>query len=257
MGKTLKELRRKKLFNELEFLKSDEEFKTEFIKEHNADFNAALRKFLVDNPDFKNELEEKFKFSFGDLSSPPSSENNQPEPDKDSPHKITDKKRLLGEGSKNQLLHDLLTGIPSIDGKELIHIGPSEGQEDSHKELKTKVNQGKNGSEIKKLYRKIVVITHPDKIKHPGLNSMYVAATRYYKNDDLFGIYLICNKLGIKYIINKEGWDDMGMHVQELKTRVRTLEQTYLWIWTHAAAERKVLIIKDFLSKHGELIKGI
>jgi DNA gyrase subunit A len=48
---------------------------------------------------------------------------------------------------------------------------------------------------LKKLYRQVVKVTHPDKVKNKSLNSFYIDATNSYNNDDYINLYLIAIKL--------------------------------------------------------------
>jgi hypothetical protein len=86
-------------------------------------------------------------------------------------------------------------------------------------------------SAIKKLYREIVKLTHPDKVKDLKLNDLYLKATEYYDSGNKIGIYAVCNELNIQYEISD---DDIGLIYDEIKSyqqKINFIESTYTWQW--------------------------
>ncbi len=86
-------------------------------------------------------------------------------------------------------------------------------------------------SDIKKLYRNIVKSTHPDKINHSKLNSLYIEATEAYEKYDTSTILKICNELDIVFDLNESFLSDINDKIKFYKERMFFLENTYTFKW--------------------------
>ena len=84
---------------------------------------------------------------------------------------------------------------------------------------------------VKKLYREIVKITHPDKSDKKSHNDIYVKATEYYNMNDKIGIYKICSQLDIDYDIEYEDNIEIQRRIDYLKGRITFLESTFTYQW--------------------------
>ena len=84
---------------------------------------------------------------------------------------------------------------------------------------------------VKKLYREIVKITHPDKSDKKSHNDIYVKATEYYDMNDKIGIYKICTELDIDYDIDYEDNIEIQKRIDDLKGRITFLESTFTYQW--------------------------
>ena len=84
---------------------------------------------------------------------------------------------------------------------------------------------------VKKLYREIVKITHPDKSDKKSHNDIYVKATEYYNMNDKIGIYKICTELDIDYDIEYEDNIEIQRRIDDLKGRITFLESTFTYQW--------------------------
>lgn len=98
---------------------------------------------------------------------------------------------------------------------------------------------------LKKLYRDIVKITHPDRIKDKKLNDWYIEATEYYEDNDISGLYFICDELGIEYEIDEDDNQLISSKIDKLKDRIQFMESTYTWMWYSAdnVLKREMLIM--------------
>jgi hypothetical protein len=92
---------------------------------------------------------------------------------------------------------------------------------------------------MKKLYRDIAKLTHPDKIVSEKLNDLYLKSTKFYKNSDITGIYYICDELGITYEIDDEDNEMINNKINNLKNRISFMESTLTWRWYHSESERE------------------
>lgn len=108
---------------------------------------------------------------------------------------------------------------------------------------------------IKKLYREIVKLTHPDKIKDKELNDLYIEATEYYNNNDKIGIYKVCNELNIHCDIDEEDEYFIKIKIEELKKKISFLESTFTWMWfnTENTEDREKIILQFIHNKIREL----
>ena len=84
---------------------------------------------------------------------------------------------------------------------------------------------------VKKLYREIVKITHPDKSDKKSHNDIYVKATECYDMNDKIGIYKICTELDIDYDIEYEDNIEIQKRIDDLKGRITFLESTFTYQW--------------------------
>ncbi len=98
---------------------------------------------------------------------------------------------------------------------------------------------------IKKLYREIVKLTHPDKVKRKKLNDLYIKATNYYNLIDKVGIYRICNELDIDYELEDEDQSVIDIKISDFKNRITFLESTFTWKWftTEDEMEKNQILI--------------
>ncbi len=103
-----------------------------------------------------------------------------------------------------------------------------------------------NDSKIKNLYRTIVKLTHPDKVKDANLNDLYIRATQYYEKYDIHNIYGICEQLNIYYEMEENEIDELESKITSLKEKVNFTESTYTWKWYHSPNDevRNSLVIE-------------
>ena len=105
---------------------------------------------------------------------------------------------------------------------------------------------------VKKLYREIAKITHPDKIDNRKLNDLYLRATTCYDNNDRPGTYSICDELDIDYEPDESDNQTISNKITDIKGKITFIESTMTWSWYHSddekAKEQMILrYIKDRL----------
>lgn len=105
---------------------------------------------------------------------------------------------------------------------------------------------------VKKLYREIAKITHPDKIDNRKLNDLYLRATTCYDNNDRPGTYAICDELDIDYEPDDSDTQTISNKITDIKGKINFIESTMTWSWYHSddekAKEQMILrYIKDRL----------
>ena len=92
---------------------------------------------------------------------------------------------------------------------------------------------------VKKLYREIVKLTHPDKVDKKSLNDLYLSATKYYDNNDKIGIYKICTELDIDYDLDEDDNQIIESKIEDLKRRIKFLESTFTWQWINTNGDKE------------------
>jgi len=115
--------------------------------------------------------------------------------------------------------------------------------EDVIKDVKVNISP-----KLKKLYREIVKLTHPDKVNNKKFNDLYLKATEYYDNNDKIGIYKICSELNIEYYFEEEDQYFINEKIESLKKRIIFLESTFTWKWYNTEDEcEKNQILMDYI----------
>lgn len=214
----LSKLKIKKLMNELNYLKSDIDYKQEMLNNADKEFLKELNSVLDSNDKLKESFEEKENIKMGDIMKEPE-ESESSDSDIEEPDDIE--------------ANDIEQSNNDNDSGNI-----SEKVEVKSKEVKSK--------KVKSLYREIVKLTHPDKVNDDNLNRLYLEATDGYDNNDIFHLYLICDKLDINYSVEDEDMNNMDNKVSELKSRSNFLESTFTWKWLNGKddLEKKKIIIQ-------------
>jgi hypothetical protein len=103
-------------------------------------------------------------------------------------------------------------------------------------------------TKLKKLYREIVKLTHPDKVNNKKLNNIYIKATSSYNNNDITSIYSICDNLNIDYEIDDEDNYLISDKIKNIKQKIEFIESTFTWRWIYSKSqEEKDNIILKFI----------
>ena len=103
-------------------------------------------------------------------------------------------------------------------------------------------------SDVKKIYRKIVKSTHPDKIKNPKLNELYLEATSAYETNDLVTLYKVSSELMIEFEWSESILEQVKDKILNYKSQISFLESTYTFKWLKSSSEDdKLKIILSFI----------
>jgi hypothetical protein len=192
----------KKLLKELEFIESDFEYRSEVINEADAKFINSINDFLLNHPELKEIYDNKIT------------------------EKI-DKSIKKSEEKSEQNVDDIKDDTENQEAE-------SDDIEENEKEVKDK----KHISQLKKLYREIVKLTHPDKIKNSRLNELYLKATKYYDANNKIGIYAVCNELSINYEISDDDVSLISDEIRKYNQKISFIESTYTWKWYNCDDEQ-------------------
>jgi hypothetical protein len=92
---------------------------------------------------------------------------------------------------------------------------------------------------VKKLYREVAKVTHPDKVDNKKLNDLYLKATTCYDNNDRPGIYAICDELDIDYEPEESDNQMISNKISSIKGKINFIESTMTWNWYHSNDEKE------------------
>lgn len=104
---------------------------------------------------------------------------------------------------------------------------------------------------IKRLYREIAKICHPDKTSDSFRNSLYVLAEIAYSENNLIALFKISTQLGLRFQIDDFDLDLILSIVEEKRKTISSIEQSFIWLWIHAPSDEfKKQIILKFIEVH-------
>jgi hypothetical protein len=212
----LKALQIKKLIKELDYTEIEFEYTNEAVSEADSSFIRSLNDTLEKHPDLKNKY-----------------------------NKILDDSLRKSIDNIKKSPEELEEGVESnIENNQ-------KEKDDDINEAISLVNKSEPSKKVKKLYRDIVKLTHPDKVKDKELNSLYIEANNYYNNNDKIGIYKVCNELNIYYSIDEEDENSIRAKIEELKKKISFLESTFTWMWfkTDNIEDRERIILQFIYNK--------
>jgi len=120
------------------------------------------------------------------------------------------------------------------------------------KQEKEKEEQIERDKDLYKIYKKIVMKTHPDKVRDESLVDLFDQATQAINENDWMKILNITLTLEIK---TPEFTDELRQKLQanilEIKTKVKSLHNTAAWVWANTVDENKEKIRKSIRAMMG------
>lgn len=198
----IKLLQLKKLLKELEYIESDFEYRSELISEADNEFIKSINNFLDIHPDIKDIYDKKINEKI-DQSIKKNQESNT----------ITEELEVTEDIEEEPIYESVMDNVVT----DLVETNVK----------------------LKKLYREIVKLTHPDKIKKSNLNDLYIKATQFYNFNDKIGIYRICSELNIDYDIDDDDEIFISERIDSLRKRIIFLESTFTYKWFESESEEE------------------
>jgi len=92
---------------------------------------------------------------------------------------------------------------------------------------------------VRKIYREIVKLTHPDKINSEKYLDVYVKATKASDEYNIFDLFIICVELNIEIELDFEDTDVLNFLIQSKKNEIKKIESSFIWLWINAQSEEK------------------
>lgn len=104
---------------------------------------------------------------------------------------------------------------------------------------------------IKKIYRNIVKLTHPDKVESEELKDLYIQATEAYQIYDIFELCFISKKLNIKVKLSLDETKTLNELIDCKKNEIKKIEASFIWLWITAANDiEQNNLVDRFIEKH-------
>ena len=125
----------------------------------------------------------------------------------------------------------------------------------SAKKIEPKINideiDNNTKVKLKKIYREIVKLTHPDKVDSEELKDLYIQAKDAYESFDLFELYFIGKTLKLSFKLTLEETNVLNELIEFKKNEIKQLESSFVWVWLNSENEiEKNMVIYKFLKTH-------
>jgi hypothetical protein len=106
---------------------------------------------------------------------------------------------------------------------------------------------------MKKSYRSIVKLTHPDKVRSERLNGIYIDAKTAYENNNVMELFLIGMDLGIEIELDAADVSTMTRITQAKLDTIKSMESSYIWLWITAQtpSEKKEIVDRFIQNNYG------
>lgn len=129
-----------------------------------------------------------------------------------------------------------------VDGGNENPIKENLNNDDVSENVKTKV---------KKIYREIVKLIHPDKTESNEFINLYYRATDYSEEYNLLGLFFICLDLKIDFEFDSEDIEFLEKLIELKRKECDNLTKSFVWLWSQIESEDKKnkiveLFIKDY-----------
>ena len=192
--------------------------------------------FLVTDGDYKKELIDLNKNEFLNMINERRPKTETPPVEEEKPEEEKEEEEVKEEEMKEE---------ESTDEKS----------EEQPKTKKSKIDpelvSNETKTKIKKLYRDIVKLTHPDKVNSKEMVDLYMRATDASNNFDLFELYFICGKLNIPVELDGDDKDVLSLLVETKKKEIKSIEDSFIWKYINARTDvEREFILKLFLKNH-------
>lgn len=163
------------------------------------------------------------------------------------------KKELINVKQKEFL--DLVNGKLNELNPQNSNHEPKTKQEPKTKKIEPKIDisgiSENTKVRIKKIYRNIVKVTHPDRVDSDELKKFYMEATEAYEAYNIFELCFISKKLNIKVKLSLEETKTLNELIESKKDEIKKIESSFIWLWITAANENdKNELVDRFIGKH-------
>lgn len=135
-----------------------------------------------------------------------------------------------------------------------LNIPVSEPKPQNNPEVIPNVSKPENVSDstkskVKKIYREIVKLTHPDRTNSDELVDTYRRATVAAENYNILDLFKICVELGIPIELDMEDVDVLNFLIQTKKDDIKKIESSFIWLWINAKSDEEKNKIVDMFVK--------
>ena len=239
MSKRIK-LKFKKILKKAEFVHADLEYHEELLTDAKSGFNEA---FLERLNSMSRRERKHWKRHLNKL-------NNQRAKD------------LLREAEKAAKKDEEAADMPggqALEKSKEVFVDTATGREFSlnDEEITDDDEDGKSGV-IKKLYRKIASMTHPDKLIASSLSpgeierkeQAFIKAKEAYERENWYSLYSIASELGITPDdIEEKHIEWIEEDIRLAMGRISKIGQLFTWVWYVSDEEQRKQIIDQYLKQ--------
>jgi SAM-dependent methyltransferase len=159
---------------------------------------------------------------------------------------LTEYSFLLSDGEyKKEIISEntpkFMESLSNRTGKEGNKSSKNDKKESSsNKQNKIEVIKKLQDSELskdtkirmKKMFRNIVKVTHPDKVNSQDLIDLYIKAKESYETNDLLELSYVAEKLDMEIIFDYEEISLLKKLIEVKKTELSNIEKSWLWLWS-------------------------
>jgi hypothetical protein len=122
--------------------------------------------------------------------------------------------------------------------------------ENEENRLKSENVSDSTKNKIKKIYREIVKLTHPDKINSDNYLEVYHRATKYSNQFNILGLFQICVELNIPIELDMEDIDVLNFLIKQKKDDIKKIDSSFIWLWVSGINdEEKDKIVENFVKQ--------
>jgi len=190
--------------------------KIELINTNIPKFMSEVDRFLEDNPEIKNLLEEDEKLTDNideQSNEQEDTQDNTEYIESESDHEVSNSNQVIPIGEVQEVITDII---------------------DLEREKK-----------LRDIYRKIVKITHPDKTLDQILHELYIQATGYYNEKDLLSLFYLCYKLGISFTVDSVEVEELNEKTSDFRSKNKFLDNNLTLVWLYS--DKKERVILDYI----------
>ena len=146
--------------------------------------------------------------------------------------------------------YDSIFGAPKPSNDLPSQSNLSENELSEEQDIKPSVQKNKD---TKKLYRRIVEKTHPDKVGDNSQSDTFLEATRAYENQDVAMLLEIAASLNIEMTsLHPETLILLENNVKTISEDINTKKSSVSWAWSQAENdEKKEELLKIILRSKG------
>jgi len=171
----------------------------------------------------------------------------------------TEDELMMIDAINDECLSDFLTQVDSFASecnlKRNIPINENNG--DSKLTEKEIDNSIKIPEDIKKVYRKIVIMTHPDKNLDQSeeerlrLSKIFDRAVKAFDETDIIELLKLCKELGIEgFEIGHNHLDLIKERVKQLNSELELVKKSSIYTWYNLDDDQRKTFIEDLVKSN-------
>ena len=131
---------------------------------------------------------------------------------------------------------------------------------DEQGEERVEVKKEEKDQNLKKVFKKIAIKTHPDKLlassefEREYKTGLFEKAKNSFDNNDYYGIVQVAEELGIDPPPPTQGQIDlMRERNKVLENKINEIKNTVIWNWYHGEDDTRELLMENYIEKLREI----